>query len=432
MTHESVPSRAIGPLDDIRIGEFTYELPQERIALTPPEKRGASRLLRYRVEGDRISHHAFSELPDLLPPDGTVLWNNTRVVPARLRFRRETGGEVELFLLAPRTPSIDPAVALAVRDSVSWLCMARGMKRLRIGERLAAMPTSPATAVGPELSAEIIEKRTTEVLVSFSWSGIGTFAEIIELFGRTPLPPYIGREERESDRTDYQTVYAAAPGAVAAPTAGLHFTDELIERLRRRGTTFEEVTLHVGAGTFAPVKVDRVAEHAMHVERFEVSLHTLDRLAIALDPKRSAPVTHVGTTTLRTIESLYWIGESILSENREVSADPERLPQWYAAERAAEGGDLPDASIVFSDLAGRMRRRGAERIVGETGLMILPGYRFMTCDRLITNFHQPGSTLILLVAAFLGGDRWRRLYETALLEGYRFLSYGDASLLERR
>lgn len=431
MTHDSVPARAIGPLDDISIGEFTYELPKERIALSPLEQRGASRLLRYQVEGDRISHHAFRDLPDLVPPNGVVLWNNTRVVPARLRFRRDTGGEVELFLLAPHTPSIDPAVALASRDTVSWLCMARGMKRLRIGERLAATPDS-SIAPGPELSAEIVEKGDEGVLASFSWSENGTFAEIIELFGHTPLPPYIGREERESDRTDYQTVYAAAPGAVAAPTAGLHFTDELIDRLRRRGTTFAEVTLHVGAGTFAPVKVDRVSEHAMHVERFEVSLQTLDRLSIALDPTRSVPITHVGTTTLRTMESLYWIGESILSEDRELSRHPERLPQWYAAGRAASSRDLPDASIVFSELAARMRRRGTERFVGETGLMILPGYRFMTCDRLITNFHQPGSTLILLVAAFLGGERWRRLYETALREGYRFLSYGDASLLERR
>ena len=430
MNHSTEQDSVTGGPGDVRISSYHYDLPADRIAEVPPEERGASRLLRYRVEEDRISHHVFAELPDLIPENATILWNNTRVVPARLRFRRETGGRVELFLLNPILPSVDPAEALSSHGETTWLCLAGGMKRLKPGELLAPEDQQGADAAG--LTAEILEKGASGVPVRFRWSGPDSFSEVIERYGHTPLPPYIDREERESDRTDYQTVYAAAPGAVAAPTAGLHFTDRLIGRLREKGISFGEVTLHVGAGTFAPVKSERVADHAMHVERFGVSLGTLEMLAEALAPDRTAPVVHVGTTTLRTVESLYWIGESILSEGGELSDQPVRLDQWRAIQRSGSEADLPAASKVFGHLVEQMKRKGIQGFVGETALMILPGYRFMTCDRLITNFHQPGSTLILLVAAFLGEDRWRTLYQTALEEGYRFLSFGDASLLERR
>lgn len=416
-------------LRDIRIDDYSYELPADQIAEAPVPDRSRSRLLRYAIPEDRITHHRFGDLPELLPAGSTIILNDTRVVPARLICHRHSGGRVEIFLLAPIAPSNDPAVVLASSAPVTWHALARGMKRLRIGEVLAVGGDGPEA--DSRLTAEILEKGEGGIRVRFSWETEGTFAEVIDRLGRIPLPPYITREEREEDREDYQTVYAATPGAVAAPTAGLHFTPSLLESIEEDGHAIERVTLHVGAGTFAPVKVERAGDHPMHVEQFSVSRDTVEALAVALREDRTSSVVHVGTTTLRTIESLYWLAEQRLGGR----LDPEETPcleQWYAAERRADGAPLPSASAAFASLALQMHEAGIERIVGETALMILPGYHFMTCDRLITNFHQPGSTLILLVAAFLGRQRWRELYEVALAEGYRFLSFGDASLLERR
>ncbi len=417
---------------EMRMEEYWYDLPSERVAEAPSRQRSESRLLRYDAEEDRIEDRRFSDLPELIPPASLLLMNDTRVVPARLQMQRATGGAVEVFLVDPVTPSDDPAITLASGRPTRWTCMVRGLKRVKTGEILT-ISTRGGKGVRAEieLEAELIERSDRNALLEFRWKPQSDpFSTVLETVGRVPLPPYIDRPEREEDREEYQTVYARHDGAVAAPTAGLHFTPELLEELEQSGINVAKTTLHVGAGTFAPVTSEHVADHTMHAERFEVSRDTLVLLARCLSGGTArSPIVQVGTTTVRTLESIYWIAEDLMRRGEELSPHHNYLPQWHALERGADNVDLVTPADAFGWVVSQLEVMGESHLRGSTQLMILPGYRFMTCDHLITNFHQPGSTLILLVAAFLGGERWRNVYAHALENDYRFLSFGDASFL---
>ena len=405
---------------------YHYDLPVERIAMQPEAERASSRLLCFDGESMTCNDAQFRDLPDLLPSGAILLGNNTRVIPARLDMKRTTGGRVEIFLVDPVEPSTDPSVALCATGRTTWSCMVRGLKRLNLNEVLG-----PWLLEGrADVSARLVSKDDRYGNLEFSWDEPHrSFADVINDFGHVPLPPYIDRDENDSDREDYQTVYALRDGAVAAPTAGLHFTPDLLDRLHLRGISTDHVTLHVGAGTFAPVTTSSALDHTMHMERFEVSCTLLRNLLEHARRGEPAPVVHVGTTTLRTLESLFWIGEKMLKENLFRGSEVVTLEQWYALDRLDSGERVPDRREVLEYLVGEMEARGLESMSGETSLMILPGYQFQMCDQLITNFHQPGSTLILLVAAFLGEKGWKVVYDHALENEYRFLSYGDGSLL---
>ena len=381
-----------------RLSDYVYALPDARIAKHPPAERGDSKLLVYR--GGQITHRPFRAIADELPADALLVFNDTRVIPARIVLHKPTGARVEVFLLEPLLPSAAHEEVMNSTAACTWRCMIGNARKWRIGTALRH----------PDLA--FAATRTARDEVRFAWTG-ATFGELLTAIGRLPLPPYIDRAVEAADRERYQTVYARAEGAVAAPTAGLHFTDEVLAELSARGLRREHVTLHVSAGTFQPVKSENVAEHPMHREQVWVHRRTVDALLEA------RPTIPVGTTSLRTLESLYWFGVRLhhgLGDGFAVRQnDPYELEPIDAAEALRLVRDHMDAG-------------GLERIGGQTEVFFYPGYAFRVCDGLVTNFHQPGSTLVLLVAAFIGED-WRAVYEAALGEGYRFLSYGDSSLL---
>ncbi len=393
-------------METILVKDFWYELPDDRIAKYPLAQRDASKLLVYRNQ--TITHHTFRDITALLPPGCTLFFNNTKVIPARLHFKKETGASIELFLLSPVHPSSVVAEAMISRGSSQWECTIGNLKRWK-GE--------PLTLSGNGLSvvAELIDRE--KGIVKFSWEPAAiSFAEMITQIGETPLPPYLHRKAEESDKEKYQTVYSKNEGAVAAPTAGLHFTQAVLDDLAKSGIKKDFLTLHVSAGTFQPIKVENALEHTMHAEQILVSRENIINLL------NSSRTIAVGTTAMRTLESIYWYGVKLLSNPDEeftiTQEDAYRLPQNIEKEQALMAVQI------------RLRRDGTERISGTTSIFIRPGYQFRLCDGLITNFHQPGSTLILLIAA-LAGDRWREIYKEALANGYRFLSYGDSSLLIR-
>ena len=402
---------------DLSIQDFTYVLPAGRIAAHPLADRDGSRLLQYR-EG-RITDHHFRDLPGLLPDDSLLVMNDTRVVNARLLFRRDTGAVIEVFCLEPDGEgSVEQA--FQQRGEVVWRCALGNAKRWK-EDALGQLYRAPRGEV--QLFAQRLGKVDGSERVRLSWLPAElSFAEVLERAGDIPLPPYLQREAEVADSERYQTVYAQHAGSVAAPTAGLHFTPAVLDALRAKGMEQHRLTLHVGAGTFLPVKSDTMAGHAMHQERVQVKRATVIALAEALGKR---PVVAVGTTTLRTLESLYWHGVAILA-----GADPGGLlvGQWEAYER--DGAALPAAKEAMAAVLSWMERREVDEVAGITRLLIAPGYQVRMADALVTNFHQPQSTLLLLVAAFIGPD-WRTVYDHALAQGYRFLSYGDGSLLWR-
>jgi len=428
--HEGAHAASYIPKVDL--AEYHYELPADRIAEYPLGERSSSRLLLCDIARGAIEHHTFNHLPALIPNDAMLVLNSTRVVRARIVMQRATGGRVELFLLEPVAPSRDPAIALAAHDESVWICMVGGARKL---EREGALHGAYELADGRTLALDALhEGRTQEgSQIRFRWSpGNASFAEVLEAVGRVPLPPYIKRDVVDADAESYQTVYAREEGAVAAPTAGLHFTPELLDTLRSRGVRFAELTLHVGAGTFKQVKGE-ASEHEMHRERIAVSGETLRRLIEHAERRRDstgAPFIIVGTTSLRTIESLYWFGVRCIAGEAGDAIELE-VEQWDPYRLEAEHGSLPDLPESLAAVDRWRADRGLDAVTGRTGIMILPGYTFRACDALITNFHQPESTLILLVGAMLGRDLWRRVYDEALATGYRFLSYGDSSMLVR-
>ena len=405
----------------LSIHDFAYLLPAARIAPEPLPDRAASRLLVSR--GGRISDQTFRDLPGELPAGALLIFNDTRVVRARLLARRPTGGQVELFCLEPVAPHRSLELALQQPRSCSWRCLVGNGRRWKDGPVTLDFTTyegQPAI-----LHAVRRQQEAGTALIDFTWEPTELpFAEVLRAAGHLPLPPYIDRPDTAADAVRYQTVYAAAEGAVAAPTAGLHFTAEVLAELADRGFATGHVTLHVGAGTFQPVKADRMADHPMHTEPIIVTAALLRQLLA----HRPQPVIAVGTTSLRTLETLYWLGAGLLLEApKEASAAELLVTQWQPYEQAEAAAAIsPEAALTA--LLRYLEARGTDTLEASTRLLIAPGYHFRLVDGLITNFHQPESTLLLLVAALLGPG-WRAVYEHALAHDYRFLSYGDSSLL---
>jgi S-adenosylmethionine:tRNA ribosyltransferase-isomerase len=395
-------------MQPININDYKYELPQERIALYPLEQRDHSKLLVYQ-QGN-IRHQHFYDLSQFLPEGATLFFNDTKVIPARLLFQKETGATIELFLLNPLQPSPLVAVSMEARGSSQWHVAIGNAKRWNDGNRL-----THHLGEG-KLTAKLVDKE--KGVVNFSWTPESlSFAEVVSLAGATPLPPYLKREVEASDRERYQTIYSKKEGAVAAPTAGLHFTDQVFEDLKTKNIQTDFLTLHVSAGTFQPVKVENALDHPMHAEQMVISKSNLQNLI-----NSQGIIVAVGTTSLRTLESLYWYGVK-LEYNQHADFIIEQNEPYQNKSK------LSFRAAVQNVLA-KLERDQAAQLIGETSIYIVPGYEIKSCNALITNFHQPASTLMLLVAAFVGPD-WKKIYNQALNSGYRFLSYGDSSLLFR-
>ena len=398
---------------DIAIADYDYPLPDDRIAKFPLAQRDQSKLLVYR--GGDISETQFSHLPEQLPQGAMLLFNNTKVIHARLFFRKPTGSVIEIFCLEPWQQPV--ATAFEQRSHSTWLCFVGNNKKWKEGPLTSEFSFEGATH---SLRATRREARGNAWLVDFDWSGNVSFAELIDKVGVIPLPPYLHRDAEESDKERYQTVYAHHEGSVAAPTAGLHFTDKLLDTLQAQGFKTEYITLHVGAGTFKPVSSDTVGEHEMHVEKVPISRQNLLNILGQL----GKPIIPVGTTTVRTLESVYWFGVQ-LSRNPQLEAM--HVLQWDPYE--LEALDI-SAEQSYGNVLQWMEQRGIEHLDGDTQLLIAPGYKYHIISGLITNFHQPRSTLLLLVSALIGDD-WRACYRYALEHDFRFLSYGDSCLFLR-
>lgn len=399
---------------NIEIEEYDYPLPDERIARHPLAERDACKLLRY-TPGHEIEDHIFSELPGLLKPGTMLVYNNTRVINARLRFTKDTGAAIEIFCLEPDVPA-DYAQSFASTASCSWNCLIGNSKKWKEGALTLPLEVN-------DVKFDLRAVRTSAPgspaqTVRFEWDAPSvSFSEIISAAGEIPIPPYLNRRSESSDSTDYQTVYSHIEGSVAAPTAGLHFTPALLERLDSAGIERREVTLHVGAGTFRPVSADKIGDHDMHSEFIAVDRGFIADLADAIEAGR--PVTAVGTTSVRTLESLYYIG--VLMAAGRWSGE---VPQWTPYEA---GLPALSAAEALRTIVQRLDAAGDTVLLAHTRIIIAPGYRYRIVGSMITNFHQPASTLLLLVSAFIGPE-WRAVYDHALAAGYRFLSYGDACL----
>ena len=400
----------------IRISEFNYPLPDERIAKFPLPVRDQSKLLLYR-HGE-VTEDIFTSLHDYLPANSLIIFNNTKVIQARLHFHKETGALIEVFCLEPIQPN-DYALNFQQTEHAAWLCMIGNLKKWKEGalKREITVKGKPLT-----LTAERGACHGTSHWVDFRWNNPEiTFADILEVFGELPIPPYLNRETQESDKETYQTVYSKIKGSVAAPTAGLHFTPRVLDALREKGVALEELTLHVGAGTFKPVKSEEIEGHEMHTEYISVNRSTLEKL-VAHEGKAIA----VGTTSVRTLESLYHIGVTLL-HNPNATEEDLHVKQWQPYETALETAATPAVDALQAIIA-YLDRHHMETLHSSTQIIIAPGYEYRIVKALVTNFHQPQSTLLLLVSAFLHGD-WRKIYDYALAHDCRFLSYGDSSLL---
>lgn len=401
-------------IPDIRIEDYNYPLPDERIAKYPLAERDSSKLLRY-IDG-KIDEFVFRQIPELLPSDAVMVFNDTKVVPARLHFVRPTGARIEIFCLQPSKPE-EYNISFAATSSCSWKCVIGNAKKWK-GDILDLYNPENAPEIAEmAMKARLVSREGETGIVEFSWSGGNPFSRVLEICGTIPIPPYLNRESEAIDSERYQTLYAKFRGSVAAPTAGLHFTQAVLDAIRSKGIDIETVCLHVGAGTFLPVKNSEVAKHPMHREPFVVTLDFLKDLRSS-----GKSVIAVGTTSVRTLESLYYIGVSCIE-----TGSPADVDQWapYTREYKWSREESLDAIIAY------MEKNSLDKISAGTRIIIVPGFRFRIVDMLVTNFHQPESTLILLVSAFVGGD-WKTIYDYALSHDFRFLSYGDSSLLYRR
>ena len=397
----------------IKISDFNYPLPDERIAKFPLPVRDQSKLLVYR-HGE-VSQDVFTSLPSYLPSGSLMIFNNTKVIQARLHFRKETGALIEVFCLEPIQPN-DYVLSFQQTRKCSWLCMIGNLKKWKEGSLSREIEVKGQTVL---LTATRGECWGTSHWVDFEWDNDSlTFADILETVGELPIPPYLNRETQESDKETYQTVYSKIKGSVAAPTAGLHFTKRVLNSLKEKGIDLEELTLHVGAGTFKPVKSEEIEGHEMHTEYISVHKQTIEKL-IAHHGEAIA----VGTTSVRTLESLYYIG-LILSQNPDASEEELHVKQWTPYENKIEMSTVESLQHILNYL----NRHEMETLDTSTQIIIAPGYQYNIVKAMVTNFHQPKSTLLLLVSAFVKGD-WRAIYNYALANGFRFLSYGDSSLL---
>ena len=418
----------------IRISDYNYPLTDERIAKFPIAQRDHSKLLIYN-KGE-VGEDVFYRLPDYLPEGGLMVFNNTRVIQARMHFRKDTGALIEVFLLEPAEPS-DYELMFQTTGHCAWYCLVGNLKKWKEGTLTRECTINNAQFT---IKATRGEVHGTSHRIDFTWDGDLNFAEIIDAMGELPIPPYLNRETQESDKTTYQTVYSKIKGSVAAPTAGLHFTPEVLAAIDARGIEREELTLHVGAGTFKPVKSEEIEGHEMHTEYISVRRDTIRSLI-----RHEGRAIAVGTTSVRTLESLYYMGLKVI-KNPDITEAGLHVAQWEPySEPPKLGGDRglnrgkSDASsdpqppnlgglVALKALDAWMEKNGLDVLHSSTQIIIAPGYDYKIVKMLVTNFHQPQSTLLLLVSAFVKGD-WRRIYDYALTHGFRFLSYGDSSLL---
>jgi S-adenosylmethionine:tRNA ribosyltransferase-isomerase len=400
----------------LSIDLFNYHLPDEKVAAFPAPNREDAKLLVYR--GGEISQSVYARIGDELPKGSLLVFNNSRVVEARLFFQKESGGIIEIFALEPHEQYADITTAMNQTGRILYKCLVGGASKWKHG--MVLQKRVEHNTEGLVIEARIAERRPDCFVIELTWQPSGiSFAQVLHLAGKIPIPPYLHREAEVSDNERYQTVYASADGSVAAPTAGLHFTPELLEKLRSEGIGEAFTTLHVGAGTFMPVKSETMEGHDMHAEFLEADEDLLHRLL------QATTVIPVGTTAMRTLESLYWMGVKVFL-NPEISLTELEMQQWEVYDSLLE--KAIDAGKAIEALLGWMNKSGKKQIVAKTRIIIAPGYRFGICKGLITNFHQPKSTLLLLVSALIGED-WKKVYDYALSNDFRFLSYGDGSLL---
>ena len=401
-------------IPEIRIEDFNYNLPDERIAKYPLPCRDGSKLLVYK-DGE-VSHRMFKGISELLPEGSIMVFNDTKVVPARLHFQRETGAHIEIFCLEPVQPE-EYVSMFAVTDRCRWRCIVGNVKRWKMDTLSLYNPAGDESIRLMDLKADLIERDGETSIVEFSWSDGSPFSKVLEVSGSIPIPPYLNRDTEDVDLERYQTLYARFRGSVAAPTAGLHFTEEVLDSIRRRNIETQTVCLHVGAGTFLPVKTSLVSEHNMHREPFVVTKEFIKKL---IDKK--GKLIAVGTTSVRTLESLYYVGVKCIENGR-----PDDVGQWEPYQREYQYSVEESLSAVLAYL----KSNGLSELSVGTKIIIVPGFRFRIVDVLVTNFHQPQSTLLLLISAFVGGD-WHTIYDYAMSHSFRFLSYGDSSILFRR
>lgn len=411
---------------NILISDYLYPLPDEKIARHPLSQRDSCKLLVSTTPGE-MAHHAFSDLPTLIPAGSLLVCNDTRVINARIRFRKDTGSQIETFLLEPLHPH-DYVLMFQARSSCKWACLVGNLKRWKNHDLTKSLEIEGRKVT---LTAHREEPLAGNAhAITFSWDNPDiTFASIVDAAGFIPIPPYLKRDSEASDADDYQTIYADAKGSVAAPTAGLHFTPETFASLRNNNVAIEHVTLHVGAGTFQPVKSEHIGGHPMHTESFSVSASLIRSLINAIECGKQ--ITAVGTTTVRTLESLPYIGLHLLNNH----PDPLHVDQWEAYDTDIDGKQLQEQTLAaLNALLDYIDTHKLSAITADTSIMIAPGFKWRIVNAMVTNFHQPGSTLLLLVSSFLGdgepsqsqSPRWRAIYDEALANGYRFLSYGDA------
>lgn len=389
-----------------KLEDFKYELPEEKIPDQPLQDRSASKLLVYNGE---IQHSSFKSLPGFIPDQALLFLNNTKVIPARIFMQKSTGANIEIFLLKPLEPFKESASAMQVRKQTTWQCMIGNKRKWKKGDQLILEVISERNFT---LTASYHNHEQNEV--TFEWSEDLTFSEVLEFVGEMPLPPYMNRRATDNDKPRYQTVYSINEGAVAAPTAGLHFTNAVLADLKRKNVKLQYLTLHVSAGTFQPIKTEKITDHPMHYEQVIVTKENLSALI-----RHEGLVIPIGTTSMRTLESLYWYGIKWMKHGDSSFFVDKLFPYQF------KGIELPNKKEVFQFLADNME---SDELKGGTEIFIFPGYTFRVCDALVTNFHMPGSTLLLLIAAFVGDD-WKKIYDEALQKDYRFLSYGDSSLL---
>ena len=401
-------------IKSIAISDYNYPLPNDRIAKYPLAERDQSKLLHYIDESIKI--RSFFELAELIPTGSLMIFNNTRVIHARLIFKKETGASIEVFCLSPDDPK-DYALSFEQTERTTWICMVGNAKKWKQETLTLKLDGEKGEVI---LRAKKIVSDKKEQKVDFNWDNSDySFSELLEEAGNLPIPPYLNRPTEESDEKTYQTVYSQIEGSVAAPTAGLHFTENIMDSLQKKDIDLSQVTLHVGAGTFRPVKANKIGMHEMHTELISVKQETIEKMI-----QNSGKLVVVGTTSLRTIESLYYIGVKIL-KNLETHFDNFLVEQW---EPYDEENNLFSPKESLSAILKYMKENNLNSLVASTKIMIAPGYQFKFVDGLLTNFHQPQSTLLLLVSAFVGDD-WQKVYDFALHNNFRFLSYGDSSLL---
>lgn len=398
---------------EIRIEDFNYPLPDAQIAKYPLSPRDSSKLLVYK--NGQIGSKTFSSLSAELPKNAHLVFNNTKVIPARLFFRKQTGALIEIFLLEPIFPSKVISQVMESTDRTSWKTMIGNKKKWKDEVLTLEVPIKSGTTI--IVKAELVNRE--ENTVSFQWTGNISFAELVKIFGEIPLPPYLNRKTEENDKETYQTVYSENDGAVAAPTAGLHFTDNTFESLKEKDIKTSFITLHVGAGTFQPVKTENALEHHMHSEQIVFSKDFLKSVL-----KHDGPIIPVGTTSMRSLESLYWFGLKVW-RNREKHI-PFKIEKLFAYQ--FEENDLPSKAEAIQAILEYMDNQKIQKLIGDTEIYIFPGYKPRICEGIITNFHQPKSTLLLLISSLVGG-KWKEIYDFALNNDYRFLSYGDSSLI---